>query len=146
MASHEAPVTEAPSHGELLSEWRAVCARALLLFSEYLTPAESYWPVDWVPSLLEELRPRRVQVIGYVRPQREQIEDVYSQRVKIGLTSKTFDEYLDECLGRNSHRFDLRRRFGPCERRSRGTCRSDRSAPTASWAATPSPTSGTSRS
>jgi hypothetical protein len=40
------------------------------------------------------------------------IEAVYSQRVKIGLTSKTFDEYLDECLGRNSHRFDLRRRFG----------------------------------
>ena len=113
MAFHEAPVTEAPSLGELLSEWRAACARALLLFSEYLTPAESYWPVDWVPSLLEELRPRRVQVIGYVRPQWEQIEDVYSQRVKIGLTSKTFDEYLDECLGRNPHRFDLRRRFGP---------------------------------
>ena len=76
VAFREAPVTEAQSHGELLSEWRAVCARALLLFSEYLTPAESYWPVDWPPRLLEELRPRRVQVIGYVRPPWEQIEAV----------------------------------------------------------------------
>jgi hypothetical protein len=114
LAFLEAPVTQAPSHKELLTEVRASDPHTLVLSAENFTPRESSWPADWALHLVEELSPRRVQVVGYVRPQWEFIEASYSQQVKVGITSLHFEDYLTKCF-LDPH-FDYPRKFGPWRR------------------------------
>jgi hypothetical protein len=106
----EAPVTSAPSHQGVLEEVREAEPGTLVLSSEHFTPAFGGFLVDWAVALRDELRPREVLVVGYVRPQWEYIESSYAQEVKVGLTSVPFAEYLDRSLETGAH-FDYVRKF-----------------------------------
>ena len=61
--------------------------------------------------LVEEIAPQQVVIVGYVRPQWSYMESHYTQRVKQGHTSTSFDEYVQHHL--TDDRFDYPRLFAP---------------------------------
>ncbi len=100
------PVSEVPSHLSLLEEARTGAATALVVSAEALTvePANPR-PVQWARALRDQVRPRELRVVAYVRPQWEYIESNYAELVKNGRTWGPIDEYVEASL-RRPYRFD----------------------------------------
>jgi len=71
---------------ELLEEIRAASPGTLVLSAERFTSPVSPRRARWAEWLCTHLDARRVEVIGYVRPQWEYIESIYVQATKAGLT------------------------------------------------------------
>jgi hypothetical protein len=83
---------------ELLEEIRAASPSTLVLSAERFTSPVSPRPARWAEWLCTHLDARRVEVIGYVRPQWEYIESIYVQHTKAGLTRVDFESYLQSAL------------------------------------------------
>jgi len=106
------PVTETMSHLELLEEVRAVRPSAVVVSAEDLSaPNPRERAIAWASHLGEELQPREMRVVAYVRPQWEYIASSYAQRVKQGATRLPFEQHLEWAFGEGSARFDYCQRF-----------------------------------
>jgi hypothetical protein len=106
------PVMETPGHLALLDEVRGSGASTLVLSGEDFAG----WPwarcVEWACGICEQLQPRSVDVLAYVRPQWDYVETQYTQFVKAGKSSMSFDEFVEESLELKT-RFDYMRVFEP---------------------------------
>jgi hypothetical protein len=106
------PVMKTPGHFALLEELRASGASTLVLSAEDFAG----WPwtrcVAWARGICEQLQPRSVDVLAYVRPQWEYAETQYTQFVKNGKSSASFDEYVEESMDQET-RFDYMTVFEP---------------------------------
>jgi len=107
-----APVVSRVSHVSFVEEARASRASTVVVSSEFFTFWRSSRPAEWALALCEALQPRRVDVVGYVRPQWAYIESLYTQLVKIGTIRVPFDAYVEDSLATRT-RFDYMTVFGP---------------------------------
>jgi len=102
---------------ELLEEIRAASPGTLVLSAERFTSPVSPRRARWAEWLCTHLDARRVQVIGYVRPQWEYIESAYAQRTKAGVTWVDFERHLHSALADSKYDYPTvfgawRRTFG----------------------------------
>lgn len=95
LAEHhgEAPGASDLEH-RLLEEVATVRPATLVLSAERFSSNGGPRRARWASWLCGHLDARRVQVIGYVRPQWEFIESAYAQRVKAGITWVDFEGHL----------------------------------------------------
>ncbi len=93
----------------LLDEIRAANPRRVVISSEgfQLDPTL----VSLGTMLRDVIGARSVSVLGYVRPQREQFESVYTQLVKCGWVHAPFVDFVDDRL--DTPQFDYEGRFRP---------------------------------
>lgn len=97
----DTPISEVPSHVDIVEEALVARPEAIIISAEGLTvspdglPVTSRRPVEWARRLSEELQPHRIEVLAYVRPQWEYVESAYAELVKLGLTWEPFDRYVE---------------------------------------------------
>lgn len=104
--------SESGGYGELLAEIGSAEPSVVILSSEgFSHPDNSADLAAWGAGLAETLSAECVDVIGYVRPQWAYAESLYSQQIKGGRTSATFEEAIlsEEYL----RRFDYKSIFSP---------------------------------
>jgi hypothetical protein len=105
----DAPAAELPSHLGILDEVRTAGPATLIVSSEDLLGVRSPRPVEWARHLCEELQPARVDVLGYVRPQWDQVESLYAAWVRTGRSWAPFDQVLETMMV--DRRFDYLETF-----------------------------------
>ena len=105
----DAPAAELPSHLGILDEVRTAGPATLIVSSEDLLGVRSPRPVEWARHLCEELQPARVDVLGYVRPQWDQVESLYAASVRTGRSWAPFDQVLETMMV--DRRFDYLETF-----------------------------------
>lgn len=104
------PVSEVPSHLRIVEEVRARGATALVISAEDLSVPKPRL-VRWAQTLCEQMGPRELRIVAYVRPQWEYIESHYAELIKNGRRWGPIEQYVESSLER-PYLFDYPKVFG----------------------------------